>query len=231
LLYTFARSIFSKIIFRRSCSVRVCCRVNSASRCFLLSVSIIILWTNKNPRVFSPGVLWVKLCSVNLHDPPGTPGKSLVYDHYLTVTKRWASFVANKHHCLLTSLYCSVFQRPCQQLLESFFVVFLQHLRITLFANLSLLYSYLVSVSTPICKSEQTVGSFRTSLLYNVFYYMSIYISCQEPGRYVVILQHFEKFSRPLFIEVVKGSLAPFNIFFEPWLTLSPLLFYVFLIN
>jgi len=41
---------------------------------------------------------------------------------------------------LLTCLYYSAFQHLCQQLLESFFVVFLQHFWITLFANLSLLY-------------------------------------------------------------------------------------------
>jgi len=51
------------------------------------------------------------------------------------------SLFANKHHCLLTSLNYSAFQHLCQQLLESLFVVFLQHTWITSFANLSLLYS------------------------------------------------------------------------------------------
>ena len=51
------------------------------------------------------------------------------------------SFVANKHHCLLTSLNYSAFQHSCQLLLKFSFVVFLQRRKVTLFANLSLLYS------------------------------------------------------------------------------------------
>ena len=96
--------------------------------------------------------------------------------------------IVSKHHCLLTCMYCNVFQRPCQQLLKSFFVVFLQHLRITLFANLSLLYSYLVSVSTPICTfGKKDFINCLTCLYCTV--YMS---SCQDQVDNVVFLQHFE---------------------------------------
>ena len=57
--YAFARANFSSISLRRSWSVSVCNRINSACFCvFLLSFSIITFLANKNPRVFSPGVLW-----------------------------------------------------------------------------------------------------------------------------------------------------------------------------
>ena len=51
------------------------------------------------------------------------------------------TFVFTKqHHCCLVCVYYSVFYDTCQQLLEFLFVVFLQRLEVTLFANLSLLY-------------------------------------------------------------------------------------------
>jgi len=57
LSYAFARSNFSAIIFRKSCLVSVCCRINSASFCFLISKSIFKSYKTKNPRVFNPRVL------------------------------------------------------------------------------------------------------------------------------------------------------------------------------
>jgi hypothetical protein len=50
---------------RRSSLDRVCWRVNSASRCFFLTISIITFCSKtKNPRVLNPGVL--EVCCVNL---------------------------------------------------------------------------------------------------------------------------------------------------------------------
>lgn len=78
-------------IRRLTCSgVKVCSCNHRVSCNFFASISVIFLSANKNPRVFSPGVLGVSLCIITLQSP-GTPGKSLVHDHYLT---SWANRMA-----------------------------------------------------------------------------------------------------------------------------------------
>jgi hypothetical protein len=49
---------------------------------------------------------------------------------------------------LVSCVNYNAFQHPCQQLCKILFVVFLQHPEVTLLANLFLLYSYLVQLST-----------------------------------------------------------------------------------
>ena len=63
-------------------------------------------------------------------------------------------------HCLLTSLYCKAFQLYCQPLLDILRVVFLQHIDVCVFADMILLYFYLVSLSRPLAISGQNEGLF-----------------------------------------------------------------------
>jgi len=60
---SFARSIFSRMSFLKSCSDSVCCAIQSF--CSLTLESIFSLRKTKNPRVFNPRVL-LKFANVSL---------------------------------------------------------------------------------------------------------------------------------------------------------------------
>ena len=82
-LYTLARSIFAKIILRKSSLDSVCCLVNSISRCFFLSFSIIVpCGKQKTPGFLILGSLEFK-CKLLLTIWSPGPSKSLVCDHMI----------------------------------------------------------------------------------------------------------------------------------------------------
>ena len=72
-------------------------------------------------------------------------------------------------HCLLTSLYCSAFQHLCQPLLDILLVIFLQHIDVCGFADMTLLYFYLVSLSRPVLISGQNKGFLNFSTFSYLF--------------------------------------------------------------